>query len=594
MNYTPLLYIGVAAPLVEAAHVWMVKMASNEDRQECLTKLRTFPRRDLNAYHLEFHDSDRSVFSFRTSVLVNEDCVRAAITAWIGTPPTRLTTHLEPISALDHRRTLAELRAALSGLPMPIVTRIGLTLQQFQRDLATHCPAMVLLDCHGTEEGCLVFEDGRARADAVSGDRLFPLIHPRPHVLFLAACHSQAVLRRAKEAAAWEASAIVHINADTPVEATACIAFETMFFSALLRGAKAGDAFNAAQQYVANDPDVGDFSVTRTDVPPSQKFCLGSHGQNVCLSVPASVSAASSQDISSESAPDVPYSKQLRRTSERFVGRQREMQQLIDVLLPTRVGTQRLGGERRVITLTKEGGIGKTTMALETIDWAYERGYFPGGIFELSCEQLTSDQELLSRLLSLLGVPPEAQKGDLLAFLSNAPLLTSSASVPALLVLDNLDDLCGQHVPAIVRRSTIHILETLLTSVASLRVLATCRWPLGLADHELPLEMPPMHEDEACEVFISHLDDLAHQLEARATSSQPTSPIRQLIQTSGRHPQSLCLLARQMRRKGLTLAALRDEAHDDLLAVLKDPLANDSEEDHLQKIAISYQSCSET
>lgn len=59
MNYAPLLYIGVAAPLVEAADVWMVKMASNEDRQERLTKLRTFPRRDLNAYHLEFHDSDR-------------------------------------------------------------------------------------------------------------------------------------------------------------------------------------------------------------------------------------------------------------------------------------------------------------------------------------------------------------------------------------------------------------------------------------------------------------------------------------------------------------------------------------------------------
>jgi hypothetical protein len=351
------LYIGVAAPLVEAADVWMVKMASNADRQERLTKLQTFPRRDLNAYHLEFHDSDRSVFSFRTGVLVNENRVRAAITAWIGTPPTRLTAHLEPISALDHRRALAELSAALSGLPVRIVTRIGLTLQQFQRDLATHCPALVLLDCHGTQEGCLVFEDGRARADMVSSDRLFPLIHPRPHVLFLAACHSAAVLRRAKEAATWETSAIVHINADTPVEATACIAFETMFFSTLLRAAKAGDAFHAAQQYVANDPDVGDFSVTGTDVPPSQKFCLSAHGWNVRLPVPASMSADSSQDISSEAEPDAPYPNKLRRTSERFVGRQREMQQLIDVLLPTRAGTQRLGGERRVITLTKEGGI---------------------------------------------------------------------------------------------------------------------------------------------------------------------------------------------------------------------------------------------
>ena len=481
MNYAPLLYIGVAAPLVEVADVWMVKMTDEGDRQERLTKLRTFPRRDLNAYHLEFHDSDRTVFSFRTGALVNEDRIRATITTWIGRSPTRLTTHLEPISALDHQRTLAELRAALSGLPVRIVTRIGLTLQQFERDLVTHRPDLVLLDCHGTPEGCLVFEDGRARADSVSGDRLFPLIHPRPQVLFLAACHSEAVLRRAKEAATWETSAIVHIKADTPVEATACIAFEIMFFSALLRGAKASDAFHAAQQYVANDPDVGDFSVTGTDVPPSQKFRLSAYGWDVCLSAPNSVSAASSQDISSESEPDVPYPNKLRRTSERFVGRQREMQQLIDVLLPTRAGIRRLGGERRVITLTKEGGIGKTSMALETIDWAYERGYFPGGIFELSCEQLTSDQELLGRLLSLLGVPPDAQKGDLLALLSDATSHMSSASGPALLVLDNLDDLCGQHVPATVRRSTTHILETLLTSVASLRVLATCRWPLGLA-----------------------------------------------------------------------------------------------------------------
>ena len=56
MNYTPRLYIGVAAPLVEAAGVWMVKMASNEDRLERLTILRPFPRRALNADYLEFHD----------------------------------------------------------------------------------------------------------------------------------------------------------------------------------------------------------------------------------------------------------------------------------------------------------------------------------------------------------------------------------------------------------------------------------------------------------------------------------------------------------------------------------------------------------
>src|SRR5439155_325681 len=58
---------------------------------------------------------------------------------------------------------------------------------------------------------------------------------------------------------------------------------------------------------------------------------------------------------------------------------------------------------------------------------------------------------------------------------------------------------------------------------------------------------------------------------------------------SGRHPQSLMLLARQMRRPGLTLAQLRDEARDDLLKVLHDPLAADGHTDRLKKQAMSFE-----
>jgi len=44
-----------------------------------------------------------------------------------------------------------------------------------------------------------------------------------------------------------------------------------------------------------------------------------------------------------------------------------------------------------------------------------------------------------------------------------------------------------------------------------------------------------------------------------------------------------------MGRKGLTLAALRDEAHANLLAVLRDPLANDTDQDRLKKVEVSYE-----
>ncbi len=44
-----------------------------------------------------------------------------------------------------------------------------------------------------------------------------------------------------------------------------------------------------------------------------------------------------------------------------------------------------------------------------------------------------------------------------------------------------------------------------------------------------------------------------------------------------------------MGRKGLTLANLCDEARTDLLGVLRDPLADDTDQDRLKKVAVSYE-----
>ena len=147
----------------------------------------------------------------------------------------------------------------------------------------------------------------------------------------------------------------------------------------------------------------------------------------------------------------------------------------------------------------------------------------------------------------------------------------------------------GQHAPREVRGQTEEILETALTAAPDLRVLGTCRWPLGLADHEMELGVPPMAEDEGRDVFVSHLDSAAHRFEVKETWDQPDSAIRQLVRMSGRHPQSLRLLARQMGRPGMTLDRLRDEAREDLLKVLADPLASDDEENRLKKVEVSYQ-----
>src|SRR5437773_1949367 len=98
MSPLPTLYIGVAAPLVEMAHVWMARMAAYSDMRERLVKFKDFPRRDINAYAIQFLEDDRTVLTFRTSLSVSEERVRTAVAQWLGTAPELLPTPLvQPI-----------------------------------------------------------------------------------------------------------------------------------------------------------------------------------------------------------------------------------------------------------------------------------------------------------------------------------------------------------------------------------------------------------------------------------------------------------------------------------------------------------------
>ncbi len=570
MTRPPILYIGVAAPLIEEAQVWGTTIPDSG----------AFPYRKIAAYGLRRPEPNRLVF--RTGRNVSRKRVVREVAEWSGAPPELLGIIKEPVQPIDHRRVVASLKQDLHGHPVQIETRIGLTLQQLQKDWMRLRQELALLYCHGTKEGCLLFEDGRARAEYVPGERLFPLFQPRPKALFLNACHSEAVLERAKDKADWKDSAIVYIDADTPIEVGASAAFHALFYQALLGGESVADAYASAQCYVANDPNFGDLSVTGDEKSPSAKFQLKCHA-DVRLTLPA-------VPITVHDKPAPPHVRRIRRMSERFIGRRREMVECLDALLPLPPGIHHgleAGGRRIVtLTLTKEGGIGKTTLAVEIADWVEERRLFPGGVFELPCERYGSASDWLSRLLHLFGVPPEQQRGDLLALLHEKLSLMLPPEKPALLVLDNLDELFSQSER---RKVAGEVLETALTAASALCVLATCRWQLGLANHEAVVEVRPMDEDEARDVFLSYLLSDAHKRRVEAGWKQPDSPIRQLVRMSGRHPQSLHLLALQMSRKGMTLAKLRDEAHVDLLEVLIDPLAADNETDRLKKVEVSYQ-----
>ena len=574
------LYVAVAAPLIEVCRLWLAKVPDGDSEDERLKLLKAFPHRAIGAYGLEVAagPSGPEALVFRTPLKADPDRVKELIKEWGGEEPEELPTNsTSPISPLDHRRYLGELHRVFEGQPVQLVARVGLTLQVLQRDLLDLKPALVVLFCHGTKYGELLLEDGRGLASVVAGDRLFEAIDPKPRVLLLAACHSEAVLKRAKEAGDRSGRAIVSVDSDSKIEVTAVAEFQSRFFRQLFDDLTAGEAFDAAERYVAGSETVGDLSFAVGDKPASQKFRLNNTGRQVKLDGRAV--AATEAPVGLRPAPRL-LEPRLRRAMDRFVGRRWEMAQALNALLPRAAG-RRGAADRRIVTLTKEGGIGKTALASELSDWAHERRCFPAGI--------TGPGQLLSRLLEVLGVPAAEQKGNLLELLQAVTSARFPEGARGLLLLDNLDDLIGQQVALDIKRETQRVLETLLASARELRILATCRWPLDLPQHEAVVPVAPLSEEDSRDVFLSHTHDPVARLQVRETWEQETSPIRQLIRLSGRHPQSLQLLAGQLRRPGMDLTKLRDEAHANLLDVLKDPYATDDDDDRQLKVRRTFE-----
>jgi hypothetical protein len=582
------LYVGVAVPLVEVFHLWIAKVPRHDDPQEQQQALKSFPHREIGAYALRPAGDPSSgtvpaALAFRTAATVSPERVRERIEAWSAEPPELVASDSTPIAPLDHRRYLDELQRALEDKPVRVVPRIGLTLQHLQRDRLALRPEMVALFCHGTDEGCLLLEDGRGTAAVTPGDRVLGVLTPRPRVTVLAACYSEAVLKRAAEDGGPDA-AIVSVDSESAIEVTATAEFQSLFYDLLLQGRTVGEAFDAAQSFVANSDVTGDLAFART--APSQKLRINPAGRDVRLdAAPATAAELPPELVTTPHA----RSPRIRRGLDHFVGRRPELAEVLDALLPLPAGVRRPGaGVRRLVTLTKEGGIGKTALAAQASQWATERGLFPGGVVEISCEEIPGPGQLLSRLLATFGVPAESQRGDLLELLAGVLGALSPRQGRVLLVLDNLDDLVGNQMPLETNRETQAVLETAVAAAPELRMLATCRWPLGMAE-EAVVAVKPLTDGDSRDVFMSYVESPQHVLEAHQTWPQDDSPVRQLIRLSGRHPQSLRLLARQLGRHGMTIAKLRDEAYADLLPVLTDPYRREDDDDRQLKVERSYE-----
>jgi predicted ATPase/DNA-binding CsgD family transcriptional regulator len=184
-----------------------------------------------------------------------------------------------------------------------------------------------------------------------------------------------------------------------------------------------------------------------------------------------------------------------------FIGRQREVAELLQLMGPARAQTPRL------LTLCGPGGIGKTRLALHVL--ARAAGEFADGAWVVDLSDLTQPDLVVFRIASILGVSEEPSR-PLLDTLADA--LGSRALLVALDNCEHLIDVCAQ------------VCQRLLASSPGLRLIVTSREPLRVAAEHVwqvpPLSVPPLtlNSGDALEAYGSEAISLFAD---RAAASSP-------------------------------------------------------------------------
>ncbi len=167
-----------------------------------------------------------------------------------------------------------------------------------------------------------------------------------------------------------------------------------------------------------------------------------------------------------------------------FIGRQREVKQISDLLLAS-----------RFVTLTGAGGVGKTRLAIEVARAA--AGRFPDGVWYLDLAPVQDPELVPGMLLSLLRISGRMEEPQ-----NVMDLLTAHfRSLHALIVLDN----CEHLVDACAKLAT-----SLLGPCPALQVLATSRQTLRAAGetvYRVPCLTVPA-TDEASVAVLAKCDSV--------------------------------------------------------------------------------------
>jgi len=195
----------------------------------------------------------------------------------------------------------------------------------------------------------------------------------------------------------------------------------------------------------------------------------------------------------------------------------------------------------RLVTLTGVGGVGKTRLALEVA--ARLADEFPDGVWFFELAAVTDPAAVPDAVASILGITQQPGK-------------TVSESVAAalegrlrLLVIDNCEH---------VRDAAADLVEAILAHSATVKILATSREGLGVADEQLwlvpSLDVDAGTDSSAVSLFVERAHSVAQRFSL--AGNDETTAVVEICQRLDGIPLAIELAASRMQ--SMTVTEMRD------------------------------------
>jgi tetratricopeptide (TPR) repeat protein len=465
------------------------------------------------------------------------------------------------VEALEH---LGEL-ATLTVLTPPTLPALQQVLQQAAN--AQQPFHVVHFDGHGVYDrryglGGLCFEDPRDSQKLHERDMVFvdaremaALVRDhRIPLVFLEACQSaQAEVDPTASVAAKlleeGVTSVVAMSHTVLVETAR--RFVQAFYARLAAGARVGQAMLSGQQTLYGDTSRG-------------KVMGAGELRMHDWFVPVLYQEAYDPQLFTALLPDVLRSLQMQQRrlrlgalpeppSHQFHGRSREL-----------LALERLLHDQRYAVIRGQGGMGKTTLAVELVRWLVRTGRFRRAAF-VSLEAVSEARTVLDTLGCQI-LPEEAnwsvaQYPDLRQALQ--PIQRALAEYPTLLVLDNIEsvlpDTSGDTIAPVAE--LLALCQELLQVHTATRLLFTSReaLPEPFAQRLNYISLEALSREAAIALVAQVMADEGITPLASDPGRTPQE-ITDLVEAVHCHPRALVLLTREVARRGVraTIETLRE------------------------------------